>query len=213
MKNISKLIISAALFVALAAPQAWAIGMGLNSLDAPSFIPPTRTLNFSSAFDRLVYNLAGKDLIIDTAVAKNRLFNYRLNISIDTFTVYQDRFFRNVSYTVNRLTWANTFGFGLWRSRYVRLWAGPQIALSYQFSNRADRVLDTYMYSKIGPVIGANFHTGEFTTVSVELGFRTGLGYNLNKSMYDTISLSRPEPMAAIKLIFRAWDIFVPSRG
>jgi hypothetical protein len=211
MKNITRLIILAALFVALAAPQARAIGLGLNSLDAPSYLRPTRAVNFASAFDRLVYNLTGKDLIIDTAVAKNRLFNYRLNISIDTFTINQDRLFRNVSYTVNRLTWANTFGFGLWRSRYVRVWAGPQIALSYEFSNRANRVLDTFIYNKIGPVIGANFHTGEFTTVSVEMGFRTGLGYNLKRSVYDTVSLSRPEPMAAIKLIFRAWDIFVPS--
>jgi hypothetical protein len=204
-------MIIATLFVALAAPQAWAIGMGLNTQDTPDFIRPSRTIYFSNAFDRLLYNLLGRDLIIDTAVAKNRLFNYRLNISVDTYTINQDRYYRNVSYNVNRLTWSNTFGFGLWRSRYVRLWAGPQVSISYEFSNRQDKVLDTFLYSKIGPVIGANFHTGEFSTVSVEMGFRTGLGYNLKKPVNDTVSLARPEPIVAIKLMFRAWDVYVPS--
>jgi hypothetical protein len=204
-------MIIATLFVALAAPQAWAIGMGLNTLDTPDFIRPSRTIYFSNAFDRLLYNLLGRDLIIDTAVAKNRLFNYRLNISVDTYTINQDRYYRNVSYNVNRLTCSNTFGFGLWRSRYVRLWAGPQVSISYEFSNRQDKVLDAFLYSKIGPVIGANFHTGEYSTVSVEMGFRTGLGYNLKKPVNDTLSLARPEPIVAIKLMFRAWDVYVPS--
>ena len=211
MKTLSRSILIAVLLAALAAPQAWAIGMGLNTLDTPDYIRPSRTLNFTNAFDRLVYNLLGRDLIIDTAVAKNRLFNYRFNISLDTYTVNRDRYFRNVSYNVNRLTWTNTFGFALWRSKYVRVWAGPQVSISYEFSNRQDKVLDTYLYSKIGPVIGVNFHTGEFSTVSVEMGFRTGLGYNLNKPVNDTVSLARPEPVVALKLMFRAWDTYIPS--
>jgi hypothetical protein len=67
------------------------------------------------------------------------------------------------------------------------------------------------MYNKIGSVIGVNFHTGEETTLAFEVGFRAGLGFDINKSIYQTILNAKPEPIASIKLIFRSWDTFVPS--
>ena len=216
MKKIPYLIISAALFVALAAPQAWAIGMGVRKKEVPvpTLLPvqlPVPAIRFNSPVYMLVNRLIGTSIIIDTAVAKNRLFNLRMNLDCDTYTAHHDYVYKNVSYSVNRLVLTNTFGFALFRSRFVRLWAGPQIALSYEFSNRENRILESHIYNKAGAVIGANFHVGESTTVSVEMGFRAGIGYDLNKSVYNTVTVSRPEPMAAIKLIFRAWDNYVPS--
>jgi hypothetical protein len=211
MKRFLSYIACTALVVVLAAPQAWSFGMGLNKLGGLDNVQQSPTLNFSSLFDRLVYNLTGNDLVVDTAVAKNRLFNYRLNIACDSGTAYRDFLSSRISYTVNRLMWSNTFGFGLVRSRFMRVWAGPQLSLSYEFANKDNRVFRNLIFHKIGPVIGANIHTGEFTTISIEMGFRTGFGLDLRKSGYNTFTAAKPEPIAAIKLIFRAWDMFIPA--
>lgn len=215
MRKLFIYIICIAALTALAAP-AWSIGMSIRKKEVPvpNLLPvplPVPTIKFNSVVDMLMYRLNGTDLVLDTAVAKNRIFNYRLSVECGTFTARREYLFKNVSFSVTRMTCANTFGFGLWRSRLVRIWAGPQIAISYEFSNKDNRILESFLYSKAGAVIGVNFHTGEFTTVSVEMGFRAGFGYDLKKSVYDTVTLSRPEPMVALKLIFRAWDTYVPS--
>lgn len=215
MRKIFIYITCIAALTALAVP-AWSIGVSMRKKEVPvpTLLPvplPVPTIKFASPVAMLVYRLNGTDLVIDTAVAKNRIFNYRLSVECGTFTARREYLFRNVSFSVNRMTCASTFGFGLWRSRTMRIWAGPQIALSYEFSNKDSRILDTFIYNKAGGVIGINFHTGESTTVSFEVGFRAGFGYDLKKSVYNTITLSRPEPMAALKLIFRAGDTYVPS--
>jgi hypothetical protein len=216
MKRILAYIVIAATVAALAAPEASAMGISARrkEVPVPTLLPvqlPDPLIKFSSPVDQLVMRLKGTSILLDTAVAKNRVFNYRMNLDCDTYTAHRDLLYKNVQYNVNRFIWSNTFGFALWRSRLVRLWAGPQVALSYEFSNKDRRVLGTYIYNRAGGVIGVNIHTGESTTMSFEIGFRAGFGYDLNKSVFNTITLSRPEPTAAIKLIFRAWDTYVPS--
>ncbi|OHD66282.1 MAG: hypothetical protein A2176_07265 [Spirochaetes bacterium RBG_13_51_14] len=209
-KNIICLLSIIALIFAVV-PSVFAIGLGLNVKEEPVGMPPVHGLSFSSPIAQLVYYLNGTDLVIDTAVAKNQLFNYRLNIECYNTLERKNYLFGNHAYSINRLIWANTFGFGMVRKRFIRIWVGPQVALSYEFSNTNNRIIDTYIFHQIGSVAGANFHMGETATISVEIGLRAGIGFDLKKSLSKSIFGPKIEPLAAIKLIFRAWDSFIPS--
>jgi hypothetical protein len=186
-----------------------AAGMALTKKDTITDMPVASPV-YSSLFARLVDRLVGIDIIFDTSVAKNRLFNYRLSIDCDTYTDRKDYLFLNYSYNVNRLVCANTFGFGFVRTQYMRIWAGPQLALSYEFKNRNNTIADSKIFQKIGPVVGFNFHVGDDMSISLETGFRMGFGFHVNKTSGSIFGM-KAEPMMALKLIFRTWDTFVPS--
>jgi hypothetical protein len=205
-QNILSLILAAMLLIA-AGRSASGLGLGLSMKDDPPGMPPVPEVAFSSPFAQLAYSLTGLDILMDTAVAKDQLFNYRLNIECTNSTRTEERLNSRKSYQVNRLLWANTFGFGIVRTDLMRIWVGPQIAFSYEFKNRDRTILGSAIYSTVGPVVGANLHTWENVTLGFELGFRTGLLAALEKPIEGI----RPEPMASMRLIFRGGDAY--SRG
>lgn len=200
-------IILAAVLLTVAGRPASGLGIGLSMKDDPPGMPPLPELSFSSPFAQLAYSLSGLDIVMDTAVAKDRLFNYRLTIECTNFTRWEERLFSSRSYQVNRLLWANTFGFGIIRTHLMRIWAGPQVALSYEFKNRDRAILGSAIYTTVGPVVGANLNTWENVTLGFELGFRTGLVAALERP----ITGIRPEPMASMRLIFRGGETYSPG--
>jgi hypothetical protein len=210
MKNCITYIAVATILLFSAGQSVFGLGIGLIRQDSIIGMPVNQP-SYSSLFNRLINRLVGTDIVVDTAVAKNRLFNFRISLECDNTIQRRDYLFYNYSYNVNRLVLANTFGFGFIRTRFVRLWAGPQFAISYEFKDMSNTISDSVMYSKIGSVVGVNFHTSEDMTLSFEVGFRTGLGFDINKSLSKTISNAKPEPIASVRLIFRSWDSFVPS--
>lgn len=182
-------------------------GLGLNRTVAAL---PARPLQPShpTLMDRLIGKMQGIDLVFDTAVAKDQLFNYRANFECYTTTRRLNTLYENSSRDTNTIVFSNTFGFGFMRSHFLRLWAGPQISLAYEFINKNNRIYDPVLYTKFGAVVGANIHTIENMTISVEFGFRSGFGIDLTRSPDSTITRAKLEPIAALKLIFRAWDFF-----
>ncbi len=201
----------AALILAMAAIQsAHAMGIALNRQDN-HFEMPVPGATYASLFNRLVDSMLGTQVIFDTVVAKDRLFNYRLTMNCENFSIQKDYIFGSFSYNTNRLTVSNTFGFGFYRTNRIRLWAGPQFSLSYEFKSKNNLIYDPVIYNKIGPVVGVNIHTGSEMTFAIEMGFRAGFGFNLWRSPSDLLLDSKPEPIASIKLIFRTWDMFGPS--
>jgi hypothetical protein len=208
-----KIILSSTIAIILLFPSGKSVfGLGISLIRQDSAVGmPAMQPSYSSPFYLLINRLGGIDIVVDTAVAKNQLFNYRLSLECYNTSEKKDYLIYNYSYNLNRLVLASTFGFGFIRTRFVRLWAGPQLAFSYEFMNRSSSILNSVVYNKIGAVVGVNFHTGEETTLGFELGFRTGLGFDLNKSILQTILNAKPEPIVSIKLIFRSWDTFVPS--
>ena len=207
MKHIIYAIIVAAAMLVTAERHASGLGLGMTMKDDPPGMPQAPEITFSSPIARLTRSLTGLDLVMDTAVAKDRLFNYRLNIECANHTLRQERLHSSRTYQVNRLVWANTFGFGIVRTDLLRIWVGPQIALVYEFRNRDRVILGSSIYSTVGPVVGANIHTWEKVTLSFELGFRTGFVAAIERPLAGI----RPEPMASMRLIFRGSDSY--SRG
>jgi hypothetical protein len=103
--------------------------------------------SYSSLFYRLINRMTGTNVVMDTAVAKNQLFNHRLSLECYNTIERRDYLIYNYSYSLNRLVLANTFGFGFIRTRFVRLWAGPQLTQSFEFMNRSNTILDSVMHN------------------------------------------------------------------
>lgn len=210
MKKYITLLFAAIVLAAGQAQSAHAIGLALSRQDSSGGMPEPQ-ISYSSVFNRLVDNIQGLAIIFDTAVAKDRLFNYRLNIDCSSVLMQKDLVFSNISYSVNRLTVANTFGFGFIRTPFMRVWAGPQLALTYEFKNRNSTIFNPVLYNKIGPMVGVNIHAGNNMTFAVEMGFRSGFGFDMGKTPANSLIESRLEPIASVRLIFRSWDFFDPS--
>ena len=134
----------------------------------------------------------GFGFILDTAVAKDKVFNYRLqigyeNAEYDIDSVYNEDLNINISANVSnfeldidRFVIDNTFGFGIVRIPNFRLWIGPQLRIGYMsgdgtltFIHGTKRNLDfDGLVLGIAPVIGANFNFINNLTIGVDLGYR-----------------------------------------
>lgn len=148
----------------------------------------------------------GCGFILDTAVAKDKVFNYRLQIGYedveyDLDSVYNEDLNINISASVSnfelnidRLVLDNTFGFGIVRIPNFRLWVGPQLRIGYMSGDGTYDIHGTKrnldfdgLVLGIAPVIGANFNFINNLTIGVDLGYRynffvgsldkTGSGY------------------------------------
>jgi hypothetical protein len=205
MLNIKVLICAMAAIASLAfGAPVWAISLGLNMRDTAVGAPVDPKALLSTPVEFLVQRLVGTDLTLDTAVAEDRLFNYRLNIGCTTTTADSGFPSVNAYYRVNRFTWENTFGFALLRSSRLRVWAGPQISLCYEFKSTDKSVCDAMLFNRLGPVVGININTSNDVTVSLETGFRTGFGVNLGSSGHGVAWNSRIEPIMGIRLMCRS---------
>ena len=193
-----------------AVKSASAIGVGLNIKDTGNSMQASHMTLFSSPLAVLLQHLVGTDLTLDTAVAKNRLFNYRLSIDCENIDPGMNYTLFNNAYSINRFTCSNTFGFGFFRSNLIRLWVGPQVGLCYEYRYSDKSISDTTLLSKFGSVVGINFHADDAITLSLETGFRTPFSFDFIKSKLNTYSNSKIEPIMGFKIIFRSRDSYYP---
>jgi len=117
----------------------------------------------------------GIGFALDTAVARDKLFNYRLNVGLERFDIDFD----NSGGTTGEflgLAVDNTFGFGVMRTEKVRLWIGPRVRVAlYGGDYDNDSTVDIGLFEfGVGGVFGANFHVGP----TVSLGFETGVMFS-----------------------------------
>ena len=124
------------------------------------------TLPVSGDWDRSTY---GGGFLLDTNVAGNRVFNYRLSIGY----VGTEETSRLTGTTdLDGLLINNTFGFGVLRTSKVRLFLGPMIGLGFQLPDRTP-LFDITGYDFVdlnfgaGAQIGLNFHISDSFSLSV----------------------------------------------
>ncbi|WP_345976892.1 hypothetical protein [Sulfurimonas sp. HSL3-7] len=114
---------------------------------------------------------AGFGVAFDSNIGKDRLFNYRLgleymNAKIDTTdSRYEEDF--------ARFNIVNTFGFGVLRTKVVRLWVGPRVNIAWNW-----RTDDPYDYTEaafelgIAPAVGVNVNLGPVVSLGADLDYR-----------------------------------------
>lgn len=175
----------------------------------------TSTWTISSDFgdNKEDYDFTGNGgfgIVLDTKVARDGLFNYRLNIGMQNATYsYQGLDFKDFKLYVLD----NSFGFGVVRTRFMRLWIGPQVRLAAMNRSKDGTDLSAFGFG-LAPVIGANFNFGRMLTAAVDLGYRfTSFGGKIESSdSYGSYSndftIGQQAFFLNISFLFRINDVF-----
>jgi hypothetical protein len=154
---------------------------------------------------------SGFGFVLDTAVAKNRVFNYRLNLG---FERKDYEFESGDTLEIDNFVVVNDFGFGVVRTPQIRFWLGPELKItsgSGYVDDDEDFEVDLVSVG-IGPVLGLNVHVGKLVT----LGFKTGLlfesivGQGEHDTLDDTVDFTGDDTYFyfSFAVIFRINDAY-----
>jgi len=132
-------------------------------------------------------------LVLDTNIAKDSLFNYRLTIAREDNETSND-----IGVNLEGIAFTHDFGFAVFRSPVVKLWLGPQLKFGFYDTVRKDNTGFNTDGGAIGwgfgPVIGINVHLPKVVTFSASFayhlaGFYAG-DYDLDNNDGSTIGNS-----------------------
>jgi hypothetical protein len=171
MKKLNVLITVACLLVWLA-PDAMATGFGFYGTLGKGTI----------RFDKEIYSwvdpdsdnsredteFIGAGMVLDSAVARDRVFNYRLNVGYEKLKVEFDRPESEINLPESGLDQLESvvidqdFGLAIYRSDLTRIWFGPELRIFFSHDEFG---------MGLGPVLGINLHTGREASVALKLGF------------------------------------------
>lgn len=126
------------------------------------------------------YKTRAIGFVLDTNVAKDSVFNYRLNVSLDKMDIDDGP-------SIDGFVMDHTFGFGVLRNKYVRLWIGPQINLSYyqedydrgNYYDDDDDDFDKFGIG-FGPAMGINIHAGDIISFTITSGYKFNFIFGSN---------------------------------
>lgn len=107
---------------------------------------------------------------LDTNVAKDKLFNYRLTFGWEKSEFDMDAIGDTLE--ADGLFMSHDFGFGFFRSKNMRIWTGPELRFSRlkgEFRRNKDVRADVNVFA-FGPVVGANFRVGKTVFFAVKGG-------------------------------------------
>lgn len=139
-------------------------------------------------------DIAGFGVVFDTNLAQDRLFNYRLNASIQF--VDQEVEQQGVGNSVEGTSLAldQTFGFGIVRTPEFRLFVGPSIHLGVggmddeiDVGGFEDDYDQTTFTAGIGPELGMNFNLGSHLTLSFSTFARYGVQVQSFDDFFDDL--------------------------
>ncbi len=157
---------------------------------------------------------AGAGLILDTNLAADSLFNYRLKLGGGKRWIDREK-----KISMARLNLSNIFGFGIIRTGVIRWWLGPQLGGIYSWGKRSDRhyygitkesdihqalfnppvsIIDFWpslsLFDKMRKIYHGGVNLGIATGVNINIGnnftiaLETGCTYNLSwGNQYRTI--------------------------
>ena len=164
-------IFLAALLALIGTAQAYAVGLGF------SFGAGTEEWedDLEHQGDREISNVG---FLVDTAVARNKIFNYRF-----TFLKEDNKADSGLlKLDMEGYAMTHDFGFGVLRTKHVRLWVGPQLKASFYddlYSNNLGRKVSGDVFGfGIGPVMGVNVHLPQVVTFSFSAVYYIISGYS-----------------------------------
>jgi len=132
---------------------------------------------------------------LDTRVASDGLFNYRLNLGYQRtkrdFGVFGDADYNGV--TLNQM-----FGFGVYRSSLMRVWLGPSIRIGADIfdSNNVD------VTAGGGLALGVNLHTGDVGSAALTFGYQYMYVGAVNSSAFGSSINSAAEHLISLNLTY-----------
>jgi hypothetical protein len=196
--------------VALPAMDADALGLGgyINfSSGTSTWTADDGNSEWDIDSDRKITDLG---FVLDTAVARDTLFNYRLQLGYEN---WEDDNAAGEKLDLTGFVMTHDFGFGVLRTPNVRLWLGPEVKLAFVTgSPDGSPDFDVSLFDfGIGPVIGANFNIGSTVTLAVKTGYLfegfAGVG---RQSSFDDITYTgrASEIFINFAILFRINDSY-----
>ena len=170
--SLSHLLITS-LSVFLFSPNAMALGLGLY-LSQGSGDSEWERDSDGRDFDR---DVSQKEFgfVLDTTVAQDKLFNYRLNVG-RLWVEYDD-------FEMDGIIASHSFGFAFVREKNVRVWAGPQLSVKYLESDSGNTTLSGI---GVGPIVGVNVNLDPSITLAADAGIRGIYSYAEYDSDYSS---------------------------
>lgn len=178
------------------------------------------TNKFDSSAD---YSAQGLGFVLDTNTARDSLFNYRMNLGYEKLEMEDTKLSPGAKLNLDGWVLDNTFGFGVYRNRNIRVWLGPQIRLAYYNGDAesANGVTDPYHDYHLfafgfAPVVGVNFNPGDLFTSSLTMGYRFTKYYgaseyngpNSQTDVDQTIEADEGRLFINLSVLFRINDTF-----
>lgn len=167
----------------------------------------------------------GGGLIIDTNVARDEVFNYRLDLTFGGLMISQDvvnsfplplfgtyipfKYTETQKKTTLFISTVHYFGFGVVRNKYVRFWLGPQITLGGMATDVRGLI------TGIGLAMGLNINIGEFFTISLTGSGRFVAGFTVYDATEGGTNLAGGyggDGMVTLSFIFRINDSYKAAR-
>ncbi|MFH0976943.1 MAG: hypothetical protein V1874_14265 [Spirochaetota bacterium] len=159
---------------------------------------------------------AGGGFILDTALAYDRLFNYRLNLGGAYIKLYNDSGVPDLKGT--EFHCYNSFGFGVYRSEDIRVWAGPQIGFGMMEAEYDMQTSGVYEYNSfwtvffsIGAIAGINYNYDNRLSLCFDAGFRYsshGGEAEIRDKSWDDVVGKQYEGFIDVCFLFRINDEF-----
>jgi len=160
----------------------FSMGVGFTSGSADEKWTDTNSFNLPESN----YDSDSFGFVLDTNVAKNKLFNYR-------FTIKDEENSSEVgSIKYEGIAMTHDFGFGIIRAPHFRLWVGPRINIAIYDEVSIGNVrtsADIFGFA-IGPVLGVNFHLPKVASFSITAGQVRGeyfgdINNSFNNNVFD----------------------------
>lgn len=162
-----KLLLSVIFFLILTG-SSYAIGIGAYT-----------SITYHNHYPRNV--LLGGGIVVDTACALDKIFNYRLYAGFD------QSYPKEHKEILSRIKLDNIFGFRVFRNELVRIWIGPSVGLQY-FYTRISFLNNNQIFNKINANI--IYSDIKYRLYDKTFGVPVGIsfGFNINIGEYFTLS-------------------------
>lgn len=141
-----------------------------------------------------IHYAGGGGLVWDTNLAYNRVFNYRMELGVNYVSI------GSIGDSIG-VSWVHYFGFGIVRTKMVRLWIGPQFTVIGLASGVTGAI------GGMGFAMGLNLNFGNVFTL-----FFTGSGRFIG-GIADGNGVYGADGMINMGIMFRvAKDVYSSSR-
>lgn len=118
----------------------------------------------------------GFGFVLDTAVAKNSLFNYQLNFVFDKWESSDGPGGQPTTVDVDMFVFNNSFGFGIVRTEGFRFWFGPEIRVGWGDGAYGPNDFDMVGFG-VGWAAGFNFHVSDGLSLALKIGRQSSMQY------------------------------------
>ncbi len=171
MENKNYYKLTFALLLIFYTSSSFAFGIGVTAGRGSETWEDNSVVNYANEGNREISNFG---VVMDTTVARNRLFNYRFSLVKEDNDADPSAFDR---INASGITMVHDFGFAAFRNRYVRLWLGPELRAAFYGDITPSKSIPGTDTSGgavgfgLGAVVGVNVHMPKLVTFSFTAGY------------------------------------------